>query len=200
MINIHPSLIPSFCGKGFYGSKVHKAVLAMGAKSPAARSISPTTPTITAPSSRSALCRCWKTTRSTRSRPASSRKSAKHCPRPSRSMQRAVSGWKAGAFESHRECELQPSQMDSVVHKSNWPSPPSPIGSRLRERLGVAYTGQLAPVSCPVANCLDHAGPALGLVIHQLRAVAPQCRRPWRRAGRRYPRPRWAVRQSAGAH
>jgi phosphoribosylglycinamide formyltransferase-1 len=32
VINIHPSLIPSFCGKGFYGSKVHKAVLAMGAK------------------------------------------------------------------------------------------------------------------------------------------------------------------------
>ena len=32
VINIHPSLIPSFCGKGFYGSNVHKAVLAMGAK------------------------------------------------------------------------------------------------------------------------------------------------------------------------
>ena len=32
VINIHPSLIPSFCGKGFYGSKVHKAVLAMGVK------------------------------------------------------------------------------------------------------------------------------------------------------------------------
>jgi phosphoribosylglycinamide formyltransferase 1 len=32
VINIHPSLIPSFCGKGYYGSKVHKAVLAMGAK------------------------------------------------------------------------------------------------------------------------------------------------------------------------
>jgi phosphoribosylglycinamide formyltransferase 1 len=32
VINIHPSLIPSFCGKGSYGSKVHKAVLAMGVK------------------------------------------------------------------------------------------------------------------------------------------------------------------------
>jgi phosphoribosylglycinamide formyltransferase-1 len=32
VINIHPSLIPSFCGKGFYGSKVHQAVLASGAK------------------------------------------------------------------------------------------------------------------------------------------------------------------------
>ena len=32
IINIHPSLIPSFCGKGFYGLKVHDAVLARGAK------------------------------------------------------------------------------------------------------------------------------------------------------------------------
>ena len=32
IINIHPSLIPSFCGKGFYGLKVHEAVLKSGAK------------------------------------------------------------------------------------------------------------------------------------------------------------------------
>lgn len=32
MINIHPSLIPSFCGTGFYGLKVHEAVLARGVK------------------------------------------------------------------------------------------------------------------------------------------------------------------------
>jgi len=32
IINIHPSLIPSFCGKGFYGEKVHKAVLEKGVK------------------------------------------------------------------------------------------------------------------------------------------------------------------------
>ncbi len=32
IINIHPSLIPSFCGAGFYGLKVHKAVLDYGAK------------------------------------------------------------------------------------------------------------------------------------------------------------------------
>ncbi|MFA6074687.1 MAG: phosphoribosylglycinamide formyltransferase [Negativicutes bacterium] len=30
IINIHPSLIPKFCGKGFYGEKVHAAVLAAG--------------------------------------------------------------------------------------------------------------------------------------------------------------------------
>lgn len=32
IINIHPSLIPSFCGKGMYGLKVHEAALAKGVK------------------------------------------------------------------------------------------------------------------------------------------------------------------------
>lgn len=32
IINIHPSLIPSFCGVGFYGLKVHEAVLSRGVK------------------------------------------------------------------------------------------------------------------------------------------------------------------------
>ena len=32
IINIHPSLIPSFCGKGFYGLKVHEAALEKGVK------------------------------------------------------------------------------------------------------------------------------------------------------------------------
>ena len=32
MINIHPSLIPSFCGKGYYGQKVHQGVLDYGVK------------------------------------------------------------------------------------------------------------------------------------------------------------------------
>lgn len=32
IINIHPSLIPSFCGKGFYGLKVHEGVLERGVK------------------------------------------------------------------------------------------------------------------------------------------------------------------------
>lgn len=32
IINIHPSLIPSFCGEGYYGLKVHKTVLNYGAK------------------------------------------------------------------------------------------------------------------------------------------------------------------------
>ena len=32
IINIHPSLIPSFCGKGFYGLKVHEEALAYGVK------------------------------------------------------------------------------------------------------------------------------------------------------------------------
>lgn len=32
IINIHPSLIPAFCGKGFYGERVHKAVIEYGVK------------------------------------------------------------------------------------------------------------------------------------------------------------------------
>ena len=32
IINVHPSLIPSFCGKGFYGLKVHEAAINYGVK------------------------------------------------------------------------------------------------------------------------------------------------------------------------
>ena len=32
MLNIHPSLIPSFCGQGYYGLRVHEAALARGVK------------------------------------------------------------------------------------------------------------------------------------------------------------------------
>ena len=32
IINVHPALIPSFCGKGFYGLKVHEAALEKGVK------------------------------------------------------------------------------------------------------------------------------------------------------------------------
>jgi phosphoribosylglycinamide formyltransferase-1 len=32
VLNVHPSLMPSFCGQGFYGAKVHQAVLASGVK------------------------------------------------------------------------------------------------------------------------------------------------------------------------
>jgi phosphoribosylglycinamide formyltransferase-1 len=32
VMNVHPALIPAFCGKGFYGHKVHEAALAVGVK------------------------------------------------------------------------------------------------------------------------------------------------------------------------
>ena len=32
VINIHPSLIPAFCGRGFYGERVHRAVIESGAR------------------------------------------------------------------------------------------------------------------------------------------------------------------------
>jgi phosphoribosylglycinamide formyltransferase len=37
MLNIHPGLLPSFGGKGFYGQRVHEAVLASGARCVRAR-------------------------------------------------------------------------------------------------------------------------------------------------------------------
>ena len=32
MLNIHPGFLPTFGGKGFYGSRVHKAVIASGVR------------------------------------------------------------------------------------------------------------------------------------------------------------------------
>ena len=32
IINVHPSLIPSFCGKGYYGLRVHEAAIEYGVK------------------------------------------------------------------------------------------------------------------------------------------------------------------------
>ena len=32
VVNIHPALVPAFCGEGFYGHRVHEAVLEYGAK------------------------------------------------------------------------------------------------------------------------------------------------------------------------
>ena len=32
VLNVHPALIPAFCGKGYYGSKVHQAALDAGVK------------------------------------------------------------------------------------------------------------------------------------------------------------------------
>ena len=32
ILNVHPSLIPSFCGKGYYGLRVHEEALAYGVK------------------------------------------------------------------------------------------------------------------------------------------------------------------------
>jgi formyltetrahydrofolate-dependent phosphoribosylglycinamide formyltransferase len=32
VLNVHPALIPAFCGKGFYGARVHRAVIESGVK------------------------------------------------------------------------------------------------------------------------------------------------------------------------
>jgi len=97
VINIHPALIPSFCGEGMYGHFVHEAVLDYGAKvsgctvhfadteprSAGARSISPITSTTTARSLRKRPCPSWTTTPPKPSPPGSSRPSAKPIPKSS---------------------------------------------------------------------------------------------------------------------
>ena len=60
--------------------------------------------------------------------------------------------------------------------------PPQPDRLAAGERLGVADADEVAPVAGPVADRVDHPRPALGLVVHQLRAIAPQAPRAWPRA------------------
>ena len=59
---------------------------------------------------------------------------------------------------------------------SRSPSPRNPDRLAAGERLGVEDAGEVAPVPGPVADRVDHARAALGLVVHQLRAIAPQRR------------------------
>src|SRR4051812_46879132 len=65
VMNIHPSLIPAFCGTGFYGHHVHEGVLAYGAKISGCTVHLPTTNTIMGRSSCSAPSKCATTTRRT---------------------------------------------------------------------------------------------------------------------------------------
>ena len=59
MLNIHPALLPAFGGKGFYGSKVHRAVIASGARfsGPTIHFVDEGWVVRAAPSSGSLLCR-----------------------------------------------------------------------------------------------------------------------------------------------
>ena len=79
IVNIHPSLIPAFCGKGYYGLKVHEAALSRGVKVTGAWSMrSPTA---------DAFCcrRRWRSSPATRRRSFSagswSRRNGSCCPR-----------------------------------------------------------------------------------------------------------------------
>ena len=68
ILNIHPSLIPSFCGRGMYGLKVHEAALARGVRSRARRcTLSTKFPT----AARSFCKRPSRSKRATRPRPYS---------------------------------------------------------------------------------------------------------------------------------
>ena len=63
ILNVHPSLIPAFCGKGMYGLRVHEAALARGVKARARRcTLSTKFPT----AARSCCKRRWRSRRTTR--------------------------------------------------------------------------------------------------------------------------------------
>ena len=95
VINVHPSLIPAFCGKGFYGSKVHEAVLEAGVKLTGCTVHFVDNDYDNGPIILQRRCPCKTATRPIRWPPASSRKSAWHSPRRSRSTPKAGSRSKA---------------------------------------------------------------------------------------------------------
>ena len=88
VINIHPSLIPAFSGKGFHGERPQGRDRRRASRSPAAPSISPTTPMTPARSSSRVLCPSSTTTPPRPSPPGSSRPSVRLCRRPSIYMPR----------------------------------------------------------------------------------------------------------------
>ncbi len=89
VINIHPSLIPAFCGKGFYGAKVHEAVVESGVKLTGCTVHFVDNAYDNGPIILQRQCPCTTVTRPIHSGPASSRKSAGHSPRRSRCMPKA---------------------------------------------------------------------------------------------------------------
>lgn len=60
MMNIHPALIPSFCGKGYYGLHVHEAVLQSGVKLTGATVHFVTADCDAGPIMPKRRCRCWR--------------------------------------------------------------------------------------------------------------------------------------------
>ena len=70
IVNVHPSLIPAYCGKGFYGIKVHEAVLAAGETETEPPCIWSTKCRTADESYSSSACRCFRAIRRKRSRTA----------------------------------------------------------------------------------------------------------------------------------
>ena len=65
ILNVHPALIPSFCGKGYYGLKVHEAALAYGVK------VTGATVHYVNEKERSSSRRRWRSSPATRRKPSS---------------------------------------------------------------------------------------------------------------------------------
>ena len=82
-INVHPALVPAFSGRGYYGHRVHEAVIESGVKLRARPSTSSTGSTTTGRSSCRRPSRCATTTRRRRSPSGCRRSNAGSCPRRS---------------------------------------------------------------------------------------------------------------------
>ena len=104
IMNVHPALIPSFCGKGFYGLHVHEAALAYGVKLSGATVHFVSEECDGGPSSPRKLCPSWRVTPPKRCRSASWKKpNGSCCPKRSPCSVRVASPWKAETFISAKE-------------------------------------------------------------------------------------------------
>ena len=168
VINVHPSLIPAFCGKGFYGSKVHKAVIESGVK------VSGCTVHFVDDSydngpiilQRAVPVLEGDTARGPRRSRLQGRMQG-DCPRPSPSMPRAGSNRRPPRRRETADVRLQ---LDHSEQELVEPAQADRLATG--ERLCVADADQLAPVPGAVADRVDHPGPALGLIVDELRPKA----------------------------
>ena len=126
VINVHPSLIPAFCGKGYYGSKVHKAVVESGVKVSGCTVHFVDDSYDKARSSSSARCRSSKTTPPNPWPRACSRKNARPCRKRSSCLPKAARNpWAEGRGAALRE-KPQLTATSTVVRHVTEEADPAP--------------------------------------------------------------------------
>ncbi len=113
IINIHPSLVPAFCGEGLYGLRVHQAALNYGVKLSGATVHFASAVADAGPSSCSTPAMCTRTTRPSRCRSACWRRpSGRSSRKPSPCTAKGVCTWRGALSASGRP------QYDAARYKS----------------------------------------------------------------------------------